>query len=106
MNNPPHPGGIIRRQCLEPMGLTVKTASKMIGVSRSALSNLLNGHSSVSAKMALRLSRIFGSTPETWLRMQTAYDEDKEDLEMCRRRHNEESVTLREVLDGIARKDQ
>ena len=74
MRNPPHPGGIVRRQCLEPLGLSVTRAAAGLGVTRQALSELLNGKTRISVDMAIRLSRAFGSTPETWLGMQLAYD--------------------------------
>ena len=74
MNNPPHPGEIIRDQCLEPLGLTITAAAKGLGVTRKALSELVNGHSGVSPEMAIRLSKAFGSSPETWLRLQLQYD--------------------------------
>ena len=74
MQNPPHPGGVVRRQCLEPLGLSVTRAAKGLGVTRQALSELLNGKSRISVEMAIRLSKAFGSTPETWLGMQLAYD--------------------------------
>ena len=74
MHDPPHPGGIVRRQCLEPLGLTVKRAARGLGVTRQALSEVLNGRTGVSVDMAIRLSKAFGSTPETWLGMQMAYD--------------------------------
>ena len=74
MHNPPHPGEIVRRECLEPLGLTVTRAAQGLGVTRQALSNLVNEKAGVSVEMAHRLSQAFGSTPETWLRMQMAYD--------------------------------
>ena len=74
MQNPPHPGGIARRQCLEPLGLTVTRAAEGLGVTRQALSELLNGKTGISTEMAVRLAKAFGSTPETWLGMQQAYD--------------------------------
>ena len=74
MYNPPHPGGIVRRQCLEPLGLTVTRAAQGLGVTRQALSELVNERTGVSVEMAIRLSKAFGSTPETWLGMQMAYD--------------------------------
>ncbi len=74
MHNPPHPGGIVKRQCLEPLGLTVTSAAKALGIPRQALSNLINGRTSCSAEMAARLSKAFGSSPETWLGMQMAYN--------------------------------
>ena len=74
MHNPPHPGGIVKRQCLDPLGLTVTRAAQGLGVTRQALSELLNGRAGISVEMAIRLSKAFGSTPETWLGMQMAYD--------------------------------
>ena len=74
MHNPPHPGEIVKWECLEPLGLTVTRAAEGLGVTRQALSDLVNGKAGVSVEMALRLSQAFGSTPETWLGMQTAYD--------------------------------
>ena len=74
MNNPPHPGEVIRRQCLEPLGLTVTGAAEGLGVSRNTLSMLLNGRLGISPEMAIRLSKAFGGTPESWLRQQMQYD--------------------------------
>ena len=74
MHDPPHPGGIVRRQCLEPLGLSVTRAAEGLSVTRQALSELLNGRTGISVEMAVRLSKAFGSTPETWLGMQMAYD--------------------------------
>jgi addiction module HigA family antidote len=74
MKNPVHPGSVVRHDCLEPLGLSVTAGAKALGVSRQALNNLVNGSSGVSPEMAIRLSKAFGSTPETWLRMQLAYD--------------------------------
>src|ERR1700686_5156937 len=74
MKNPVHPGSVVRHDCLGPLGLSVTAGAKALGVSRQALNNLVNGSSGVSPEMAIRLSKAFGSTPETWLRMQLAYD--------------------------------
>ena len=74
MHNPPHPGGIVNRQCLEPLGLSVAEAAEGLGVSRQALSDMINEKSAISIDMAIRLSKAFGSSPETWLGMQVAYD--------------------------------
>lgn len=74
MQNPPHPGGIVKRQCLDPLGLTVTRAAEGLGVTRKALSELINERTGISIEMAIRLSKAFGSNPETWLGMQTAYD--------------------------------
>lgn len=74
MQNPPHPGGIVRRQFLEPLGLTVTRAAEGLGVTRQALSEPVNGRTGISVEMAIRLSKAFGSTAETWLGMQMACD--------------------------------
>ena len=74
MQNPPHPGGIVKRQCLKPLGLSVTRAAKGLGVTRQALSELINERTGISIDMAIRLSKAFGSTPETWLGMQMAHD--------------------------------
>ncbi|MCY4393202.1 MAG: HigA family addiction module antitoxin [Chloroflexi bacterium] len=74
MKDPPHPGEIVRYECLEPLGLTVTRAAGGLGVSRQALSDLINGRAGVSVEMAYRLAQAFGSSPETWLGLQTAYD--------------------------------
>ena len=74
LQNPPHPGGIVRRRCLDPLGLSVTEAAAGLGVTRQALSDLVNEKTGVSVEMAIRLSKAFGSSPETWLGMQMAYD--------------------------------
>lgn len=74
MKKPPHPGKVVRVSCLEPLGLNVTEGAKILGVSRQALSNLVNGHARMSTEMAVRLAKAFGSTTETWIRLQAAYD--------------------------------
>ena len=74
MHSPPHPGGIVKRQCLEPLRLTVTRAAQGLGVTRQALSELLNERKGISVEMAIRLSKALGLTPEAWLGMQMAYD--------------------------------
>lgn len=74
MKNPVHPGAILREDCLKPLGLSVTEAARRLGVGRQALSSLVNERAAVSIEMAYRLSKAFGSTPETWLGMQLAYD--------------------------------
>ena len=74
MKNPAHPGRIVRNACLEPLGLSVTEGAKILGVTRQALNNVVNGKAGISPEMAIRLSKAFGSTAETWLRMQLAYD--------------------------------
>ena len=72
MHNPPHPGKVLR----EYLGrdLSVTNAAKHLGVTRVALSRVLNGGAGISAEMALRLSEALGTTPELWLGMQSQYD--------------------------------
>jgi addiction module HigA family antidote len=74
MKKPPHPGRVVRQECIEPLGLTVTEAAKRLGVTRQALNNLVNGKGGVSPEMAVRLSKAFGSSPEVWLGMQMEYD--------------------------------
>ncbi len=74
MCNPPHPGEIIREFCVEPLNITVTEAAKALGVTRKTFSTLLNGRAGISPEMALRLSKVFGRTPEGWLRLQLQYD--------------------------------
>lgn len=74
MKNPPHPGEVIRELCIDPLGLSVTEAAKGLGVSRKALSELLNGHSGISPEMSIRLSKAFGGSAESWLTQQMQYD--------------------------------
>ena len=74
MHNPPHPGELVREDCLEPLGLTVTAAARALGVTRKTLSELINGRSGISPEMAIRLTKAFGGAPETWLGMQMEYD--------------------------------
>ncbi len=74
MKNPPHPGEIIREDCIAPLGLTITQAAEGLGVTRKTLSQLLNGHAGISPEMAIRLSKAFGRSPESWLALQSAYD--------------------------------
>ena len=74
MKNPVHPGRIVRHDCLEPLGLSVTAGAKVLGVTRQALNNIVNGKAGISPEMAIRLTKAFGSTEETWLRMQLSYD--------------------------------
>jgi len=74
MHNPPHPGLTVRHDCLEPLGLSVTEGAKVLGVTRQALNNLVNGKAGISPEMAVRLSKAFGASPEMWLQLQMAYD--------------------------------
>lgn len=74
MHNPPHPGEILRDLWLEPLGLTITAAAQQLKVSRKALSELVNGHSSITPEMAMRLELAFGKSAESWLGHQSAHD--------------------------------
>jgi antitoxin HigA-1 len=74
MKNPPHPGGVVLRQCIEPMGLTITQAALALGVTRTTLSELVNGRRGISPEMAVRLSKVFGGSAESWLTQQAQYD--------------------------------
>lgn len=73
MKNPPHPGRLLRAD-IEALGLSVAEAAVGLGVTRQQLYNVLNGKSAVTPDMAVRLERGIGSSAETWLNLQSAYD--------------------------------
>src|SRR6202453_1899806 len=91
MKNPAHPGRIVRSACLEPLGLSITEGAKILGVTRQALNNVVNGKSGISPEMAIRLTKAFGSTEETWLRMQLAYD-------LAAARKNEAKIKVRRQI--------
>ena len=71
---PTHPGGILRRHHLEPLGLTISRAAGALGVSRKTLSKIVNERGAVTPDMALRLSRAFRTSPDLWMNLQRDYD--------------------------------
>src|SRR5262245_30663582 len=84
LKNPPHPGGFVRAEIVEPLGLSVTAAASALGVTRAALSTLLNERSSLSPEMALRIEKAFGVSMDTLMRMQNSYD-----IARARRREND-----------------
>ena len=74
MHNPPHPGEVLREFCIEPLGLSITDAATALGVSRKTLSAILNGRSGISPEMAIRLSKAFDTSPESWLNQQMHFD--------------------------------
>ena len=74
MKTPPHPGQTVYAECIVPLGLTITEAAKGLGVTRNSLSRLINGHNGISPEMAVRLSKAFGGSAESWLRQQVNYD--------------------------------
>ncbi len=74
MHNPPHPGEVIKALCIEPLNLTVTDAAKGLGVARKTFSALLNGRAGISPEMAIRISKAFGGSAESWMVQQAQYD--------------------------------
>ena len=74
MHNPPHPCLVIKELCLEPLGVSITEAAKALGMSRSALSNLIHGKTGITPEMAVRLSITFNTASESWLKQQLQYD--------------------------------
>jgi addiction module HigA family antidote len=74
MKNPPHPGGVVLRQCVEPLGLSITDAAEALGVTRNTLSELVNGKRGISPEMAVRLAKVFGGSEEGWLVQQAQYN--------------------------------
>ena len=88
MKNPPHPGLSIKEHCLEPLGLNITEAAKVLGVARHTLSRVLNGHAAISPEMAIRLEKAGWSNAEFWLRRQTAYN-------LVQARKNEDQIKVK-----------
>jgi addiction module HigA family antidote len=74
MHNPPHPGEVLKELCIEPLNLTVTETAEALGVSRKTMSAILNGKAGISPEMAIRLSKAFDTSPESWLNQQMQYD--------------------------------
>lgn len=74
LKNPPHPGEFIKTEIVDPLGLTVKQAAEVLGITRQALSTFLNAQSDLSPEMAIRLDKAFGVSMETLMRMQCSFD--------------------------------
>ena len=74
MKNPPHPGSVVRHDCIEPLGLTITEAAAALHVTRTTLSELVNGKRGISPEMAMRLEQVFGGSAESWLVQQAQYD--------------------------------
>lgn len=74
MHDPPHPGEVLKKLCLEPLGLSVTETARSLGVSRKTFSAILNGRAGISPEMAIRLSIAFDTSAESWLNQQLQYD--------------------------------
>ena len=92
MHSPPHPGRVVRQECIEPLGLTMAQAARALGVTRQTVDRLVNQRCGVSPEMALRLEAAFGGDASTWLAMQAAYD-----LAQVRQRAAEITAGLRRL---------
>jgi addiction module HigA family antidote len=91
MARPAHPGQFIKIEVIEPLDLSVTQAAEILGVTRSALSALLNGRAALSPNMALRIEKAFGPKMDTLLRMQTAY-------EIARAREREANIKVKRYV--------
>jgi antitoxin HigA-1 len=74
MHTPPHVGEILRELYLEPLEISVTEAAEHLGVSRQALSRLINEKTGISAEMAIRLSKVFSTSPEFWMNLEKQYE--------------------------------
>lgn len=74
MHNPPHPGEVLKDGVFADSGMSVTDAAKALGITRAALSRVLNGKAAISADMALRLAQWLGTGPEVWVNMQATYN--------------------------------
>ena len=87
MKDPPHPGEIVREECLAPLGLSVTQGAKVLGVTRQALNNLVNEKAGISPEMAIRLEKAFGSSADMWLKLQLAF-------QLAQARKQEDRITV------------
>lgn len=89
MKNPAHPGGFVKFEIIKALGLTVTGAAKALGVTRPALSAVLNERARLSPEMALRIEKAFGVSMDTLMRMQNSYD-----IALARARAGEIDVSM------------
>jgi antitoxin HigA-1 len=87
MKNPAHPGGFVKTEIIEPLGLSVTDAAQVLGITRAALSTFLNERASLSPDMAIRIEKAFGVSMDTLMRMQNSFD-----IAQARRREGEIQV--------------
>ncbi len=96
LKSPPHPGGFVRTEIIEPAGLSVTAAARALGITRPALSAFLNTRSALSPEMALRIEKAFGVSMDTLMRMQNSYD-------IARMRQKEDEITVDRVVSDATR---
>ena len=95
MKNPPHPGEVIMDACLEPLGLSVTAGAKVLGVTRPALSRVVNGRAGISPEMAIRLEKAGWSNARLWLRLQLTFD-------LARARQGESKIKVKRYEPAAA----
>ncbi len=95
MKTPAHPGGFVKHEIIEPLELSVTDAAKVLGVTRPALSALLNERAALSSEMALRIEKAFGVSMETLMRMQNSFD-------IARTRLKADEIVVARYEGGIA----
>jgi addiction module HigA family antidote len=96
MQNPPHPGAFLATEVIKPLGLSIGAAAMVLGVSRPALSKMLNGNADLSGDMALRIEKAFGVKMDTLMRIQSSYD-------IARTRERQNSIRVRRYQPSEAR---
>src|SRR3954468_23742094 len=94
MKNPAHPGGFVKSEVIDPLGLSVTDAAQVLGVTRPALSSLLNERAHLSPDMALRIEKAFGVSMDTLRRMQNSYD-------IAQARKREKEIRVRPFKDRL-----
>src|SRR5262249_47302631 len=103
MKNPPHPGLSVRHDCIEPLDLTITETANVLGVTRQARYNLVNGKSGTSPEMAIRLAEAFGGGAETWLRLAQARQHEGEiKVKRVSRRKLEEPASMKKSSSAEA----
>ena len=102
LKSPAHPGGFIRSEILEPIGLSVTAGATALGVTRATLSTLLNERANLSPEMALRIEKAFGVSMDTLMRMQNSYD-----IAVARKREGEINVLpfANSILEAVSATD-
>ena len=95
IKSPAHPGGFVKSEVIEPLGLSLELAAQALGVTRSTLSRLVNEHLRLSAEMAIRIEKTFGVSMDSLMRMQNSYD-----IAQARKREGEIDVARFEGLPG------
>ena len=100
---PIHPGEMLKMEFLDPMGITPYALSKNTGIDKGNLSRIINGRSSISADVALRLARFFGTSADSWMNLQSRYDLEAA-KDRSRGKIEREVRPLQSVLNSLQRR--